>query len=159
MDKDDTLLLKPRKTRQVRVLLAGLIFVSIGILMVQAHNMLGWLLVTFFGLGVLVFAVNMLPNSAYLRLTKDGFEVRQLFKSFFYKWSDVQDFQTRVRLHHGIPIRTYVAFNFASTYTKLAKMRALAKAISGCEGQLPDNFGMEAQELAELMAQWKANAH
>jgi hypothetical protein len=158
MDKDGILLLKPRKTRQVRLLITSLIFVLIGVCMLEKHNMLGWLPLSFFGLAVLVFAVNLLPNSSYLRLTNDGFEVRQLFRSNFYKWSDVQDFQAGAQHQHGIPIRTYVAFNFASTYPKAPKARALAKVMTGSEGQLADNFGMEAQNLAELMAQWKANA-
>jgi len=158
LNTNNELLLKPSKTKQLRLLISSLVFVAVGVWMIGCHKAGGWFVLFFFALCVLIFVIKLLPGSTFLRLTIDGFEVRVLFRSTFYRWGDVQDFQVVVQYKHGIPIRTSVGFNFADTYTHAVKARALVKALIGCEGQLPDTYGMEAQKLTELMTQWKANA-
>jgi hypothetical protein len=158
MDANDELVLKPSKLRQFRLLITGAIFTAGGVWMIASHNLMGWFVLLFFGLCLLVFVINLLPNASYLRLTKDGFEVKQLFRSNFYRWTDVQDIQSGAQYKYGFPIRTYVGFNFSDTYEQAGKARAIAKSLTGCEGQLADNFGMEAPGLAALMARWKENA-
>jgi hypothetical protein len=43
-------------------------------------NAVGYLGIAFFGLGLVVFVIKLVPNSSYLRVTQEGFTVCSLFR-------------------------------------------------------------------------------
>jgi hypothetical protein len=48
--------------------------------------------------GSAVLLGSHLPGASFLRLTREGFEIRELFKSRYYNWNDVGQFATRRKL-------------------------------------------------------------
>jgi hypothetical protein len=44
--------------------------------------------------GVVFFAAQLLPGSVYLKLTREGFEYKNVLPARFVKWSDVDHFTT-----------------------------------------------------------------
>ncbi len=66
------------------MLLGSLAFVGAGFLMLSDSPITGCLSIIFFGLCAVVFAVSLLPNSSYLRLTPEGFTVCSMFRSRLY---------------------------------------------------------------------------
>jgi len=46
-------------------------------------------------------------------------------------------------------------FNFSEEYKKAKKARKISSALSGAEGALHDTFGLKAEELADLMNEYK----
>ena len=68
MDLGQTLSLHPRRAKLVGWLLVSTGFVVGSLWMVRAGQWFGWVGVTFFGLGVVVFVLQLLPNSTYLRM-------------------------------------------------------------------------------------------
>src|SRR2546422_7369634 len=93
MDTEHTQVFRPSRIRVVGWLLLSAAFVGGGIFMVSVGQHLGWLAIAFFGLGVVVFALQLLPNCSYVRVEPDGFTVRSLFRSHSCRWSDVGAFK------------------------------------------------------------------
>ncbi len=91
------------------MLLGGAVFVVAGILLVRAGQEIGWVAVAFFGLGVAVFVLQLLPNSTYLRVGPEGFTVCHLFRAHSCRWSDVGPFKVgRVARKEMVAIYTHV---------------------------------------------------
>lgn len=126
-------------------------FVAIGSYLIEENPFMAWMTIIFFGLGVIVFVIQLMPNSSRLKLSKDGFELKNLFKSDFTKWSDVDKFRV------GYVGRTkMVKYDFSREHNKYNVGKKIAKSLSGSEGALPNTYGMKAKELAELMNDWKS---
>ena len=86
----DELVLRPskKKTGGFLVLSAGFVFVAVAI---ERPSVIRILTIGFFGLGVAVFAITMLPNASWLKLTKAGFVTRSLFRTgTVVPWHGVQ---------------------------------------------------------------------
>lgn len=63
----------------------------------------GYPSIVFFGLCVLAFGICLLPNSSYLRLTREGFTVCSMFRCRFIDWEHVGEFGvTRIGLREMV---------------------------------------------------------
>jgi len=142
--------LYPNKLKSILFLILTLVFVIIGIYMLTDGEKMGWLVTVFFGLGMIVFIVNLFPQASYLKLDKEGFETCSLFKKHRYSWSEIGHFGVG-----KISNNKMVMFNFSKEYQRARKIRKVSSIISGAEGALHDNFGLKAEELAELMNAYK----
>lgn len=142
--------LYPNKLKSILLLILSLIFVIGGIYMLNDGKKMGWLVTVFFGLGMIVFIVNLFPQASYLKLDKEGFETSSLFKKHRYSWNEISHFGVG-----KISNNKMVMFDFSKEYKKARKIRKVASMISGAEGALHDNFGLKAEELAELMNAYK----
>lgn len=150
--------LRPNRFKCLALLLLSCAFVAIGLNMVFDGNTVGWLIISwlsivFFGLGALVFIVQLLPNAAYLQLDQEGFTVCSLFRSSSYRWSDVDTFEVTL-----IGLNRMVVFNFSESYHQALSMRQIATAISGYEGALPDSYSLSVPALAALLNEYRNEA-
>jgi hypothetical protein len=144
------LVLRPGRSRVLGVLALCGGFTAVGAWMVAGGEWLGWLVAGFFGLGVAICAVLLLPGSASLRLGPEGFEVCSLFRARSYRWADVEGFGVT-----SVGGNRMVAFNFAPAFPSSAVARRLAVLMIGWEGALPDTYGIGAGELAALLNSYK----
>jgi hypothetical protein len=113
----------------------------------------GWAAIFFFGSGVIVFCLLLLPGSAYLKLDPAGFTVCSLFRVHSTRWYEVDSFEVGT-----IAGRKLVVFNFSNLHRGQDFARALASSISGHEGALPETYGLSAEELAAMMNDWRQRA-
>ena len=151
MSSQNILILRPSKIRMGLFLAICLAFTVGGGWMIYGDREGGWFVAIVFGLGSLVFAAQLLPDSSYLLLGPDGFTVRTLYRSQKYRWAQVERFGvTRIGGNKT------VAFDFSREYRKYHVARQVAAGISGYEGTLPDTYGMKPERLAELLNEWKA---
>jgi hypothetical protein len=128
MDTGQTLLLHPRRAKLVGLLLVSAAFVATGVWMVRAGQWLGWLGIAFFGLGVAVSGLQLLPNSTYLRMGPDGFTVCTLFRSRSCRWSDVKAFEVR-----RVGRTEMVVFSFSRQPPGSTGLRRLNVRLAGAE--------------------------
>ncbi len=134
--------------------MVGCVFVAAGIWMISHGNSMGWAVAIFFALGLPVFVTRLLPNANYLKLDKKGFEICSLYKTGFYNWKDVEDFTIK-----SVKNNRMVFFEFTEEYQENNDTaRKVAAAVSGSEGALPDNYGLSAKELMDLMISYKEEA-
>jgi len=122
------------------------VFVAGGALMVRDGQTMGYFCGGFFALGLPVFGVQFHPKAAYLHLAADGFTFCSLFRPHFVQWACVQEFAV---IHVG-PNRM-VAWNFTPDHPATGRARGISKALSGYEAALPDTYGMNPQELADVL--------
>jgi len=115
----------------------------------------GWIVAGFFGLGVLASAATLLPNSCYLRIEPEGFEVRYLFRSWSLRWSQV----SRFGVWRPVPVFAcpeMVVFNLSDDEAAGRMTRHVAVGLSGWRGALPTVYSMAATDLAELLNAYRA---
>jgi hypothetical protein len=140
----------PKKSKLLLLLLASAAFVVIGVLAVRSGQAFGWLALVFFGACGIVCAMQFLPNCSHLRVSAKGIEIRSLWRTHRYEWSDISCFYVG-----SIGTNKMVMFDLSPSYRRLKAARAISKAITGAEIALPDNYGMAAETLAEHLHQWK----
>ncbi len=128
----------------------SLAFTLVGVWMISKGEMIGWPVSIFFGICCMVFIVVLLPNSFYLRISKNGFEVCSLFRSEFTAWDEVGRFESGY-----IGPSKMVVFNYSPGHRKYKAAKSVAKTMTGFEGALPDTYGKSAEALAKLLNEWR----
>jgi len=142
--------LRPNPWKQTVLILICAAFVALGGFLVSRGDAFGWVCVAFFGAGLLVFFLGLLPGSSYLELRRDGFEMSSLYRKWFVRWSDVESFFSR-----RIASNRMVCWDYVPEYQGHARGRRFSASLAGVEAALPDTYGRSANELAELMNEWR----
>jgi uncharacterized membrane protein len=150
--------LHPRKRKWALVFLGSAAFVAGGFFMVNQSNssserFWAYLCIVFFGLCVLVGLIQFIPGSSFLRLGPDGFTVRAMWRSTFYRWSDVEQFGVTRIPPANQPV---VGFDFSTNYPRRDQARVIKRInrnLTGFEAALPDNYGWDCAELAAHLNQ------
>lgn len=148
-----TMTLKPDRLRWLVVFLICAGFVAIAIWLGPGDPVLFYGAGGFFLLCALIAAPLMFGVGASLTLDREGFTCRTLFRSFRRDWRVCSAFypvSTGMRMHVG--------FSTAQDESAHPKIAAANRAIIGASGMLPDNFGLSAEELADLMNSYRARA-
>ncbi|SRX53819.1 STM3941 family protein [Aequorivita sp. CIP111184] len=148
--KEETLILKPKKITTIIWLLICTLFVITGFTVMDEKILVKWVGIIFFGLGIIVFIIELFPNSAYLKLSNEGFEVCSLYRSNFTKWEEVDGFGIFYIRFHAM-----VVFNYTGEHKKHKTGKKVARFLSSYQGALPQTYGVKTIKLAELMNEWK----
>lgn len=138
--------LHPSRLKMLGLLAVCLVFVAIGLLMSREQPAMGYFCAAFFGLGIPVFLLQMLPGKSYLELAHDGFVTSSLFKRATVQWNDIAELRV-IRIHGN----KMVGWNYNAAYRGRSTGHAVSSALAGVHGALPDTYGMKAEALAELM--------
>ncbi len=91
----ESIIFKRSKRKDILFFLLCFGFVLIGMSLIEKSPFKGWCGIVFFGIGSLLFFVELVTNISYLKLDKMGFEQRNLFKTINFNWSDVNKFEIR----------------------------------------------------------------
>lgn len=156
------LVLTPRPWKWIRVLVLCLLFVAGGWFM--AHHAVepfkravGWSCAVFFGLGVVVAVIQLIPGTSRVVITTQGLYVKTFLRSYGYEWSDIERFGVAEWTQWHGPFRQrhrLVGILFVDGSKHLSRhvrMQALSTALVGYHAALPDNYGYTHQELADLL--------
>lgn len=151
------LILRPRPWKWLGMLLGCLAFCGVAVLMLRDGRLAGWFCLAVFGLGSLIAALALLPGANYLRLDEEGFTFSSLFRDHHVRWADVQGF-ARVR----VASNTLVGWCYREGREPKGRGVRLSLALAGCHAALPENYGLDADELArrlELLRLAHASGH
>ena len=146
-----SLLLHPKKSFALRILIVCSLGVAGGIWMAQEIGWIGYLFAGLVALGLPVAVVQLLPGSAYLRITEDGLSVAFMFRVKNIPWNVIDHFFVVPIKQFGRTIHKMVGFNSVPSYDRAKTGRRMSSAIAHYEGGLPDTYGMKAEELADLL--------
>ena len=154
-DGRSELVLHPSKRKMIVLLLVSLIFVAIGIFALRERDWgVGLSCTILFGLGAAIFASQLRPGAAYLKLTPEGFILCSLFRVHpLTPWNQVRNFRVAALPPAGKRMVVY-----DSESPKNEGVRRLNRELIGASDGLPDNYGMKYQELADLMNAWQSRA-
>ena len=142
--------LHPSRTKWLLVLAGGALFAVGGGLMIADGKGTGWFVLIFFALVALAGAVALLPGAGGLTLDREGFAVTNLFRTYRARWQDTTGF-TAVR----IPPAHQKMVMYDDAKQSGRSLAQLNVAIAGRGAALPDTYGFSADDLAQLMAQWR----
>ena len=148
--EDDIQILRPKATKTILLVIVCLTFTVAGIMMTEKESLKGWLIASFFGLGLIVFIIQLFPGSTQLTLTEEGFIITGLFRSHLTKWSDVKAFKINY-----LGRNRAVMFDYVDNHTKHKIGKIISKSLSDSHGALPGNYGLKVTELLNLMNDWK----
>jgi len=128
------------------LIVVSLVFVAISWWVARLGNAVGYLGVAFFGLGLVVFVIKLLPNSSYLRVRQEGFTVCSLFRCHTVQWRDTSEFGVA-----DLGVKKMVGWNSALAAEKLPSLFKASQLISGYGCALPETYGLDAEELCALL--------
>ena len=145
--------LYPSRKKWLLVFAGSALFAIGGAWMIRSGEGTGWFVLIVFGLGALIAAAAMLPGAGALMLDRDGFEVTSLFRRHRCRWQDTDGFAA-ARIP---PARqSMVVYDDVNQRTKsIAKINV---SITGRNSAVPDTYGLSADDLAAVMAQWRERA-
>jgi hypothetical protein len=145
--------LYPSRIKWLLVFTVCALFAVGGIFMIRDGASGGWFVLIFFGLGAPVAAAAMLPGAGGLTLDRDGFDITSLFRGHRTRWRDAAGFEAaRFPPAH----QKMVVYDDVTQGTKsIAKLNV---GLVGRNSGLPDTYGHSADNLAQLMAQWRERA-
>jgi hypothetical protein len=150
MDTADTVVFRPSRGKLLGMLLVSATFVVVGVFMVRAGQWVGWLPIVFFGLGMVVFALELLPNSSYLRVGPDGFTVCTLFRSC--RWGDVGAFKVG-----RVGTKEMVVFDFSPQYRGPRRLARLNAGVVGAEGAVAaaGTWNVRMDQLTDVLNRYR----
>ena len=152
MDTAETIVFRPSRGKLLGMLLVSAVFVVVGVFMVRAGQWVGWLPIVFFGLGMAVFALQLLPNSSYLRVGPDGFTVCTLFRARSCRWGDVGAFKVG-----RVGTKEMVVFNFAPQYRGPRRLARLNVDVVGAEAAVAaaGTWNVSMDQLATVLNRYR----
>jgi hypothetical protein len=146
----DVLTFVASRRKALLVLFISICFVALGVWMTSERPVLGWLTVAFFGLGIPVSLLTLLPNCMYLRLDEEGFEMGSPIRKHKFKWTDVADF------HIGsISGAKMIAITFYPEYKGQRLARSVAATVSGMEAAIPNQYNATLEQILEALTTWR----
>jgi hypothetical protein len=151
------LTLRPRRLKHLLLAALCAALACTGIFMIRSgeSGVAGWVMIVFSGLGVAIFTVRLVvPGACFLRLSKEGFTVRNLFWTTNVRWSDVTGFAAHQMEGHAI-----VVFNFTDQCRPSPRVRLAVASVGaflgGFEASIPDIYDRSAEDLAQILNDWK----
>ena len=134
------------------MLLVSAVFVVGGVFMVRAGEWIGWLPIVFFGLGLAVFALRLLPNSSYLRVGPDGFTVCTGFRAHSFGWGDVADFKVG-----RVGTKDMVVFNYSRQYRGPRRLARLNVDVVGAEAvvAVAGTWNVRMDQLMDVLNRYR----
>ncbi len=148
MNFNEELILRSRKTKYIKSLIAALTFTAFGIKLIHTTGSIaGWIIVLFFGFAAIASLIPVLPKQSYLKIDLRGFTVRSMFQTIKINWHEVENFEAVKRNFKSAVTYSYknkTHFNYMNV-----------ENIFGKKEVLPDVYGMEAKELAELLERFR----
>ncbi|MGB8717078.1 MAG: STM3941 family protein [Rhodanobacteraceae bacterium] len=145
--------LYPSRIKLMMLLAVSLGFVALGIWIVPSDPLVGYLNIGFFGLGAVVFVLQLNPKSSFLTLSEEGFTYSAMHRRQFVRWQDVDAFKV-VR----VGPRRFVGWTCVASHDGQGVVQRANKAISGVGAALPDTYGMAPHELARLLDEQRQRA-
>lgn len=143
-------MLYPSRRKHLLFALLSLAFVSIPFL-IPAAPLVVWISAAFFAVCALVFLLNLLPGTSYLRLTPEGFEARSLFRTWpLVRWCCVSQFQ--VTSASG---QSMVVYDNSVDLEQNPRLSRANRFVAGTSSGLPDTYGLSAEALASLLNEWR----
>jgi hypothetical protein len=146
-----TITLYPGKATWTLMLLFFIAAVAVGVLMIRDGEPIGWLMVLFFGLGIPVSLLQFTERGNYLQLDPDSFTIGSTWRKTTIAWRDVEEIRT-------VKIRRTRNVGYLLHGEPASRLARANRAMAGIDGMLPDNFGVDVDELAKIFEQRRQDA-
>jgi membrane associated rhomboid family serine protease len=107
--------------------------------------------VLLFGAGLVLAVLQLIPGRAYLRIAPDGLVARTPVKTSRWAWNDIEQFEA-YEIHHRYGSTKQVGFDRRDlTPERQGFWQTIARGMSGVDAALPDTYGLDHRDLADLL--------
>lgn len=130
--------LRPSLRKMALLFFGSGTFVIGGLWLFPTQPFFGAILLMVFGLGFAVGAVGLIPDSAYLTLTTNGFTFASFFRKHTVSWESVEIFHP-IKLG----VNRMVGWKYAADFKALGRLADANLRLAGAEAALPDSYGMQ----------------
>jgi hypothetical protein len=105
----------------------------------------------FFGAGVLLAVLQLVPGRAYLRIAPDGLVARTPIKTTRWDWNDIEHFEAyEIQQRYGST--KHVGFDRRDlTPARQGFWHTVSRGMTGVDAGLPDTYGLDHHDLATLL--------
>lgn len=142
------IMLYPKLNKVLIYIFGCVCFVGLGIWQIEMAEWIGWVTISFFGLCILGYIINLLPTASYLKLSTEGFEIYHFYRTNFTKWSDVNSIEASKET-------VLIVYEFHIYSMKPA--RDITMFITNRRSNsLLDNYRLSVSTLADLMNEYFA---
>lgn len=142
-----------RKSLLMSVVGCALVTTLFGIAVVTKGDGMAWFGVALFASATIGSAILLRPGALSLTLDKDGFTQISPFRTRRSRWQDVTNFHSAA---FGTPFGSrYVRYTDDLRKGMFTKLHGTAY---GCNAAMANDFGLSAEDLADLMTQWRNRA-
>ena len=159
--------MRGQRGQQAYLLLLGVVMTVACLIVVLVARrdlfdvVVGWIGITFFGAGNLLFLYQLLcPPTLYVDAA--GFVVKGATFKRRRAWADVSAFVVAIRpyAHSRVLPRHAVYYDLVKPTESrwAARWRRLNRAVAGHDEMLPDNYGLSAEELADTLNRRRVRA-
>jgi hypothetical protein len=138
------------RKRTIVFLVIALAFVTVGFSILPSRPVLGWVDFVFFGLGVIIFALQLAVPSV-LTLDAEGFQSRVLFqrKGLKRSWAECSEFRAS-------PAGASRLVVYSTLHRDHATLRRVNLGIAGGDEGIQSGFGgLNAAQLAQLLNRYR----
>jgi hypothetical protein len=157
---DHEITLRMRPSRGFWLLAVSVAFVAGGIFLLRENPAVAWMCICFFGLGIPV-GISLLWTGGYsLIVAKDGFTMVTLWRRFFFRWADVDDFAV-INFNYGPRVGFDLKDDHSESspnWRKRITSRKWLKEKYGRNAILPDDYGLAPDELCRLLVERRNRA-
>ena len=135
--QQNEVVLRPSKRSLARslVFLCGL--TAGGVWLAWQGKPVGWVVAVGCGMGSLLAALQLLPNSTYVRLSGEGIEIRSFFRARSLRWAEVE---------------------WCSATKRGVRVHYLVEGRARTVDMAADPYRIEPRELAKLANAWRVRA-
>lgn len=151
--KNKTKIFRRNKLKDFMFFVVSLIFVAASYLILEKNPLMGYLGISFFGIGSILFLIQLLTNISYIKLSEEGVEEKNLFRTKNYKWSEVEHFrQVNFRGNKSI------VFDYTKEYKKAKVNKKTFKFLLEKQQSITSSHNIKTDELVKLMINYKRNS-
>lgn len=153
---DDVLTLRPRRRKWILVGLGcGGFALVLLVLVLSAPGLFVLLGLAFFGALTVVSVWQLVPGAAYLQLGPQGFVAKGPLRTLRHSWDEVEHFQV-YEVHTQYSTQRFVGFDLRDRVPESQSFwQTLSRGMSGVDAGLPDTYGRDPDELAELLETYR----
>jgi len=145
-------LLRPGRRRWILVGFICAAFVAVAIWLQVLDGVNGGLLFVglFFGAGLLVAALQLVPGVSWLRIMTEGLVVRHLGRVRTYSWQGTDNFRV-----FAVRTQSFVGWDTCDDAPPGVQGSKLSRLLSGVDDSLPDTYGEDADEFAQRLQRYR----
>jgi membrane associated rhomboid family serine protease len=156
--RGEAIVLRPGRRKWALVLVGSLVpTVLLALALASGVYLIPALGLVLFGAGVVFSVLHLVPGRAYLRIAPDGLVVRTPFNTQRWAWNDVEHFRG-YEIYHRYHTSKHVGFDRRDlTPERQSFWHTVNRGMSGVDVALPDTYGMDHHELAELLNEARAH--
>lgn len=146
----------PSKLKNILLVIICIFFVMLGTITIfeKKDYLFGLFGILFFGVAGIVTLRELLINTSYLKIQKEGFEYLVSGKKTYIKWEDIKEFKII-----SVKRMNLIGWLYNSKNQKIDILRKASRKLTGVDAILPNNYGLQSNELMNIMIKYWTKDH